>query len=356
VSAARLLLAIESSCDETAAAVVDVDTGAVRSSVVHSQVDAHARFGGVVPELASREHLSRIDDVVVRALRDAGIGAADLHAVAATYGPGLIGALLVGLTYGKALAQGLAVPFVGVHHIEGHLMAACANDDVAQRPAPPYIGLVVSGGHTALYRFEGVGKATLVGQTRDDAAGECFDKTAKLLGLGYPGGALIDRLAQRGDASRIAMPRSLRDRSHFDYSFSGLKTAVRTWVEAYRARTGADVAGQDLCDLCAAVQLAIVDMLLHKAILACRRLQVPRLVLGGGVAANSLLRSEAVKRGADNDVEVIVPPRALCTDNAVMIAMAGRALLLEGRHSPLSLVAGADVPVEGASAARQPRP
>jgi N6-L-threonylcarbamoyladenine synthase len=345
---ARLLLAIESSCDETAAAIVD-DTGTVHANIVHTQVEAHAIYGGVVPELASREHLARIDDVVGRALAAAGVGVGDLDAVAATFAPGLIGALLVGLTYAKGLAQGLGVPFIGVHHIEGHLMAAAADPSLAL--VPPYLGLVVSGGHTALYRFDGVGRSRLIGQTRDDAAGEAFDKTAKLLGLGYPGGAVIDRLAARGDPTRIPMPRSLRDRTHYDYSFSGLKTAVRTWVEQHRARTGGDVVDQDLFDLCASVQDAIVDMLLHKAILACRRQNLSTLVIGGGVAANSRLRSEAVRRGADNDLRVIVPPKTLCTDNAVMIALAARAWWLQERRSPPGLMAQADLPVERAGEA-----
>jgi len=344
----RLLLAIESSCDETAAAIVD-DAGLVRANIVHTQVEAHAVYGGVVPELASREHLARIDDIVGRALAAAGLGIDDIDAVAATFAPGLIGALLVGLTYAKGLAQGLGVPFIGVHHIEGHLMAAAADPTLS--PTPPYLGLVVSGGHTALYRFDGVGRSKLIGQTRDDAAGEAFDKTAKLLGLGYPGGAVIDRLAQRGDPSRIPMPRSLRDRTHYDYSFSGLKTAVRTWVEQHRARTGGDVVDQDLFDLCASVQDAIVDMLLHKAILACRRQNLSTLVIGGGVAANSRLRSEAVRRGLDNDIRVIVPPKALCTDNAVMIALAARAWWLQERQSSTALMAQADLPVERAGEA-----
>lgn len=341
----RTLLAIESSCDETAAAVVDVDSGAVLSSIVHSQTAAHAPFGGVVPEVASREHLEKIDDIVGAALAAAGLARVDV--VAATYGPGLVGALLVGLTYGKGLALGWGVPFVGVHHIEGHLMAA-ASDPAA--PAPPFIGLVVSGGHSALYHFAGVGRATLLGQTRDDAAGEAFDKTAKLLGLGYPGGVVIDRLAQSGDAAAFAMPRSLKDRTHYDYSFSGLKTAVRVVVDD-AARRGEELRGQRLHDLCASAQEAIVDALLHKAILACRQKQVHTLVLGGGVAANSRLRSEAVRRGAENDVAVFVPPKALCTDNAVMIAHAARAWVLAGRASSLSLAAAPDATVESSSTA-----
>ena len=344
-AAGRTLLAIESSCDETAAAVVDVDTGRVRSSVIHSQVLSHAPFGGVVPEIASREHLLKIDDVVGAALSQAGVHAVEF--VAATYGPGLVGALLVGLGYAKGLAQGLGVPFVGVHHIEGHLMAAAVDES---SPRPPFIGLVVSGGHTALYRFEGVGQATLLGQTRDDAAGDAFDKTAKLLGLGYPGGIVIDALAQHGNPLAVPMPRSLRDRSNFDFSFSGLKTAVRVHVDA-ATRRGEPIEGQVLADLCASVQEAIVDMLLHKALLACRRQQIHTLVLGGGVAANSRLRTEAVRRGLELDVAVYVPPKALCTDNAVMIAMAARAWVLQGRSSSLSLMAAPDAPVSSSAAA-----
>ena len=340
------ILAIESSCDETAAAVLDVD-GAVLADVVHTQVAAHAPYGGVVPEIASREHLARVAGVVRRALADAGIAPAALGAVAATYGPGLIGALLVGLQTAKGMARALGVPLVGVHHIEGHLMAA-AIDPAA--PAPPFIGLVASGGHTALYRFEGVGRATLIGHTRDDAAGEAFDKTAKLLGLGYPGGAAIDALAERGDPARFPMPFALRDHTTEDFSFSGLKTAVRVLVERERA-AGRDVADQALADVCAAVRAAIVDALLTKALRVCRAKQVYRLVIGGGVAANALLRSEAVRRGADSDVEVYLPPRARCTDNAVMIAAAARAWLAQGRTSSLALMADADAAIERAAAA-----
>ncbi|MBI1944482.1 MAG: tRNA (adenosine(37)-N6)-threonylcarbamoyltransferase complex transferase subunit TsaD [Deltaproteobacteria bacterium] len=345
------MLAIESSCDETAAAVLDRN-GAVLADVVHTQVEAHAPYGGVVPEIASREHLARVASVVRRALADAQLTPRQLRAVAATYGPGLIGALLVGLQAAKGMARALGVPLVGVHHIEGHLMAAAA-DPAA--PEPPFIGLVASGGHTALYRFEGVGRATLIGQTRDDAAGEAFDKTAKLLGLGYPGGAVIDRLAEQGDPTRFPMPFALRDHTTEDFSFSGLKTAVRVLVERERA-AGRALEGAALFDLCASVRAAIVDALLTKALRVARAKQLYRLVIGGGVAANSLLRSEAMRRGADNDVEVYLPPRRLCTDNAVMIASAARAWLAQGRASPLSLMANADARVEDAVGAVSTQP
>lgn len=335
------LLAIESSCDETAAAVLDVE-GGVRSNVVHSQVAAHAPYGGVVPEIASREHLARIGAVTERALEEAAVTPGELVAVAATYGPGLVGALLVGLQFAKGMAQALSVPFVGVHHIEGHLMAASVDPSA---PEPPFIGLVASGGHSAIYRYLGPGRATLLGETRDDAAGEAFDKTAKLLGLGYPGGAAIDRLADEGDAARFKLPISLRAHTTYDFSFSGLKTAVRLLIERLE-REGTPLEGQLLRDLCASVRAAIVEALLTKALLACRRTQISTLVLGGGVAANGLLRREAERRGAENDVRVYVPPRKLCTDNAVMIGACARAYLLEGRTSGLDLKAepGAALP------------
>lgn len=339
-----VLLAIESSCDETAAAVLGAD-GSVRSSVVHSQVAAHAPYGGVVPEIASREHLERIADVVDRALEEAAVTPRELDAIAATYGPGLVGGLLVGLQFAKGMAQALSLPFFGVHHIEGHLLAASVEPDA---PAPPFIGLVASGGHSALYRYDGPGRATLLGETRDDAAGEAFDKTAKLLGLGYPGGAVIDRLAEGGDPERFPLPISLRARNTFDFSFSGLKTAVRLLVERLE-RDGQVIEGQLLADVCASVRWAIVDALVTKAILACRRKQVHTLVLGGGVAANSLLRSEAVRRGAENGIHVYVPPRRLCTDNAVMIAACARAHLARGERSGLDLRADPGALLDGAT-------
>lgn len=340
------LLAIESSCDETAAAILDAE-GRVLANVVHSQVEAHAPYGGVVPEIASREHLVRIGPVIAAALADAQLAPRDLVAVAATYGPGLIGALLVGLQTAKGMARALSVPFVAVHHIEGHLMAASID---ARAPRPPFIGLVASGGHTAIYRFEGVGSSTLLGQTRDDAAGEAFDKAAKLLGLGYPGGVVIDRLAEAGDPARFSLPISLRDRSSYEFSFSGLKTAVRLLIEKERS-AGRELSGQHLADLCASIRAAIVAPLVTKAVRACRAKQILQLVIGGGVAANSLLRKEALRLGHDNDIEVYLPPKELCTDNAVMIAAAARALLLEGRRSPLSLMAAPDARVEDSRAA-----
>lgn len=339
------LLAIESSCDETAAAVLDLE-GRVRSNVVHSQVAAHAPFGGVVPEIASREHIAKISEVVERALAEAAVEPHELVAISATYGPGLIGALLVGLQFAKGMAQSLRVPFVGVHHIEGHLMAASVAPDA---PKPPFIGLVASGGHSAVYRYCGMGDVQMLGETRDDAAGEAFDKTAKLLGLGYPGGARIDQLAEHGDPQRFSLPVSLRARTTYDFSFSGLKTAVRLLVEKLRAQ-GETIEGQLLADICASLRAVIVEALLSKAFLACRRTQTPTLVIGGGVSANSWLRHEAVRIGQELDVEVFVPPRALCTDNALMIAACARAYLQAGRTSRLDLRADAGAWLPGTQA------
>jgi N6-L-threonylcarbamoyladenine synthase len=339
------LLAIESSCDETAVAIIAPD-GRVLADAIHSQVAVHAPYGGVVPEIASREHLLRVTTLVKKALADAQLAPKDLAYVAATFAPGLIGSLLVGLMAAKGMARALGVPFVGVHHIEGHLMAA-AVDPAA--PKPPFIGLVASGGHTALYRFEGVGRSSLLGQTRDDAAGEAFDKTAKLLGLGYPGGVVIDRLAETGDPARFPMPVSLKDRTTLDFSFSGLKTAVRLLVEQ-QTRAGT-LDEQCVKDICAAARKAICDALVKKAMLACRSKQVYSLVVGGGVAANSLLRTELVRVGAENEVAVYVPPKRLCTDNAVMIASAARAWLLAEKASAMTLMAQPDLAVERAGVA-----
>jgi N6-L-threonylcarbamoyladenine synthase len=315
------VLGIETSCDETAAAVVS-DGRLVRSSVVSSQIDLHARYGGVVPEIAGRAHVELLVPVVGEALAAAGTDRPD--AVAATYGPGLIGSLLVGMSAAKALAMSWDVPFVGVNHLEGHLFAP-----VIEEPSLlwPLVVLLVSGGHTLLVLAKAPGRYRLLGQTLDDAAGEAFDKVARYLGLGYPGGPAIDRTAREGDPRAFSFPRALNDGS-YDFSFSGLKTAVvRTAQRHPRAAT---------CDLAASFQDAVVDVLVTKAARAVTDLGAKGLCLGGGVAANSLLRRRAP---AAVDVPTYLPSMAMCTDNAAMIAAAGAWRLAHEGPSPLSLAA-----------------
>ncbi|TNE84383.1 MAG: tRNA (adenosine(37)-N6)-threonylcarbamoyltransferase complex transferase subunit TsaD [Deltaproteobacteria bacterium] len=305
------VLGIETSCDETAASVVSA--AGVLSDVVHSQ-EVHAEYGGVVPELASRAHVEKIGAVVRAALDKAGIERPD--AVAATAGPGLIGAVLVGLSFAKGLAAAWDVPFVGVNHLEGHLLSALLEDPA---PAFPFLGLVVSGGHTTLYLARDVGDYEVLAETIDDAAGEAFDKSARLMRLGYPGGPVVDRLAAEGDPTAVPFPRPLPN--EHDWSFSGLKTAVRTHVKGANRDTDANV--------CASFQAAVVDCLLARVQQASDRTGVRRLALAGGVAANSELR----RRAAELDLEVFLPPRSRCTDNGAMIANAGRQRLIRGeRH------------------------
>ena len=331
------VLGVETSCDETAAAVVEVSDGAgerprarVLADVVHTQAAVHARFGGVVPELASRDHLQRVLPVIDEALRQAGCGLSDLDGISVTRGPGLVGALLVGVQVAKSLAAGADLPLVGVNHIEGHLLAVLLGEDA---PAPPFLGLVVSGGHTSLYEVRELGRYRALGHTLDDAAGEAFDKVGKLLGLPYPGGAHVDRLAREGNATRYQFPRGLskRSRAEFDFSFSGLKTAVLNHV---RERGAADLA-----DLCASFQEAVCDALTLRAVRAARRTGLPALVICGGVAANSRLRSLAAERCAAEGISLHLPSPRLCTDNGAMIAMAGALRLERGERAAPEMTA-----------------
>ena len=301
-----VILAIETSCDETAAAVVE-DGRTVRSSVVSSQVDLHARFGGVVPEVAGRAHVDLITPVVRQALDDAGVDGPELEAVAATIGPGLIGSLLVGVSAAKAYALAWERPFIGVNHLEGHLHAAFLEDPDIVLPA---VVLLVSGGHTMLIHMEAGGRYSLLGQTIDDAAGEAFDKVARFLGLGYPGGPAIDRTAEGGDRHAIDFPRGLRNEG-FDFSFSGLKTSVINYVRKHPGVTTPDVA--------ASFQEAVVDVLVTKARRAAREVGAKSLCIGGGVAANSSLRERIVEAAEADGLRALVPSRAMCTDNAAMI-------------------------------------
>ncbi len=330
--AGRRVLALETSCDETAAAVVD-DGHIVVSSVVSSQVDLHARYGGVVPEVASRAHTELIVPVVTEALAGAGLdphggGERPIEAVAATVGPGLVGALLVGVSAAKSYAMGWGVPFIGVNHLEGHLYASLLEDpDLAY----PVVVLLVSGGHTLLVRMDGPGRYEVVGRTKDDAAGEAFDKVARYLGLGYPGGPAIDRAAEKGDPAAVAFPRAKLPGS-FDFSFSGLKTAVVNYVRAHPEISSEDVA--------ASFQRAVTDALLEKTLEAAAATGAVGICLAGGVAANSELRRRAAEEGEAAGLRVFLPSRAMCTDNAAMIASAGFFRLRA--KGPTALDAGAE--------------
>ncbi len=328
-----IVLGIESSCDETAAAVVE-DGRLARSDVVATQVELHRKWGGVVPELASRNHVMQVLPVVDEALARAGVAPAELDGIAVTSGPGLVGALLVGVQVAKALAAAWEKPLVGVNHLEGHLVAAFLGE---KPPAFPFLGLVVSGGHTSLYAAEDFGRYRLLGSTRDDAAGEAFDKGAKLLGLPYPGGVAIDRLAKEGNPAAIRFPRAIVRGAELDFSFSGLKTALLHHVRAH----GVPV-GPALADVCASYQEAIVRALVQKLFRAARRLQFERVVLAGGVAANSRLRAAVAAEAAGYEgMEVTLPAPRLCTDNAAMIAVAGTHALLRGERAGAGLAADA---------------
>jgi N6-L-threonylcarbamoyladenine synthase len=331
------VLGLESSCDETAAAVVE-DGTRVLADVVASQHEVHAPYGGVVPELASRAHVVNVVPVLRGALEQAGVSLDRIDAVAVTCGPGLIGALLVAMQAGKALAWVRGVPMIGVHHLEGHLSAVYLEPDP---PPMPHLALIVSGGHTSLVRVNDHGDVIEMGATRDDAAGEAFDKGAKLLGLGYPGGAVIDRLAKTGDPKAVKFPRAMTaPESGDDFSFSGLKTALLHHVRAHGVPDG-----QALHDLCASYQAAIVEALVRKTRRAAHREALEDVQVCGGVAANSALRAAMQRAGDEDGFRLYVPPPARCTDNAAMIASAGYRRLMRGARDDLSLNARASWPL-----------
>lgn len=322
-----IVLGIETSCDETAAAVIKNDQ--VLSSIISSQ-EVHTQFGGVVPELASREHIRLIVPIVERALKEARLSLENIDGLAVTYGPGLVGALLVGLNFVKGMVTATGKPFIGVNHIEGHIYGNILSQEKVEFPI---LFLIVSGGHTQLVLMEDHLRYRMIGKTRDDAVGEAFDKGAKLLGLGYPGGPMIDKLAQKGDPDFVKFPRAMLKKTPFDFSYSGLKTALLVYLKSISE----EEKQKHLHDICASYQKAAVEVLINKTILAAKEFNVPRVALAGGVAANSLLRSWLQKACAEQGLELYAPDLKYCTDNAAMIARAGLEYLKQGYRSPLTL-------------------
>ncbi len=323
-----LVLALESSCDETSAGVVR-DGREILANVVSSQIDVHARYGGVVPELASRKHLEAIAVVVQEALDRAALTAADLEGICVTRGPGLIGALLVGLSTAKAMAFALGIPWVGLHHMEGHILASQLEQEVSF----PFLALAVSGAHTHIYRVDGIGRYRTLGCTLDDAAGEAYDKVSKLLGLGYPGGAVIDRLAAEGEPDGLVFPRPLLHQDNLDFSFSGIKTAVLNHVRHLPVAPGQD----EIRRICAAFQEAVVEVLTAKSLRALEQTGLQRLVVGGGVACNKGLRSRLLALAGERNFAVHFPSASLCGDNAAMLAVAGDFYLGRGCRDGLEV-------------------
>jgi N6-L-threonylcarbamoyladenine synthase len=328
------VLGIETSCDDTAAAVLR--GSAVLSNIVSSQDEIHGPYGGVVPELASRHHMRQVLPIIDQALNVARVRLDQLDGIAVTCGPGLVGSLLVGVSLAKALAVAQNLPLIGVNHIEGHLLAVQLEHEVAF----PFLCLVVSGGHTSLYLARGFGDYTLLGGTRDDAAGEAFDKAAKMLGLGYPGGRVIDRLAQQGNPTTIRFPRAHLKNGKPGFSYSGLKTALRQFLQSTEKSVPCRIE-----DIAASYQEAVVDMLIEPTLRAATDLRLQRIVVSGGVSANSRLRQRMREEGESRGLEVFVPSPKFCTDNAAMIAFAGAWRLASGQRSSLELNASATLPL-----------
>ena len=348
-----IVLGCETSCDETGLAVYDTARGLL-ADVLHSQVDLHALYGGVVPELASRDHVRRLVPLARRALAEAGIAAEALDGVAFTAGPGLAGALMSGALAARALAWALGRPALGVHHMEGHLLSPMLEPEA---PPFPFVCLLVSGGHTQLVRVDGIGRYRLLGQSIDDAAGEAFDKTAKLLGLPYPGGAALARLAEKGDATAVPMPRPMLDRPGLDFSFSGLKTAAVTRLRAFEAEEGGTRAGgggeradgpreRFAADLAAGFESAIVDVLAGKCDRALAQERLRTLVVAGGVSANRRLRAALERVAASRGGRAYCPRPAFCTDNGAMIALAGALRLEVGERTALAVTIRPRWPLE----------
>ena len=334
-----MILGIDTSCDDTSAGVM-MDGSRVLSSVVHSQVQLHHPYGGVVPELASREHLGKINTVVEQALDKAEITRKALDGIAVTVGPGLIGSLLVGLYFAKAFSYVLKIPYVGINHLEGHILSIFLED---RAPSFPFVVLTVSGGHTTLYHVEGIGRYTPMGQTLDDAAGEAFDKVAKVLGLGYPGGAVIENLARSGNKERIRFPRAYLGPDSLDFSFSGLKTAVALYVKKWQENGQKEVS---MADIAASFQEAVIDVLAEKAIAAAERTKVHSVVVAGGVACNQALRNRVKDLASRCGMDFYSPRPAYCTDNGAMIALAGYHRISRGERAELSLDVNSRYPIE----------
>jgi N6-L-threonylcarbamoyladenine synthase len=333
-----ITLGIETSCDETAVAVVE-DTFRIRSNLIARQEHLHERFGGVVPEVAARAHVETLNPLMERALAEAGVGFRDLDGVAVTVGPGLVGALLVGIAAAKAVSLATGAPLIGVNHLEGHIWA---NFLVHRELEPPFVALVVSGGHTMLVHVPELHRHQLLGQTLDDAAGEAFDKVARLLGLGFPGGPVLDALAAEGDPRAIRFPRAMQDSGDLDFSMSGLKTAVLRYLRAEQA-AGREV---NTSDVAASFQEAIVDVQVSKTIQAAKDTGVRTVLLGGGVVANTRLRDRIAEEGEAEGFTVRYPPLELCTDNAAMIAAVGSAMLARGERSSLDIAADPNLRLE----------
>lgn len=332
-----LILAIETSCDETAAAVVR-DGQTILSSVIHSQIETHKPFGGVVPELASREHLERIEPIVDAALEKAGVALEDIEAIAVTQGPGLIGSLLVGVCYAKALAYGLNIPFVGVNHIEGHVFSVAFDNAPVEYPA---LALIVSGGHTNIFYIPVAGQYKVVSRTRDDAAGEAFDKVAKMLGLDYPGGPVVERLAREGTPDKVKFPVAKISDGRADFSFSGLKTGVMRYIREndVAPKAAGEAASQEIKDLCLGFQTTVVKSLVGTLEKLAHDLSAKTLVVAGGVACNLALQDAAREAAKRLSLPVYFPSKHLSTDNAAMIAAAGNFHLERGARSDLRMTA-----------------
>ncbi len=334
------ILAIETSCDDTGAAIV-LDGRRILSNIVSSQVPIHQKFGGVVPELASRKHIESIVPIVTEALEVARMKLKQVDGIAVTQGPGLVGSLLVGLSFAKSVAFATGLPFVGVNHVEAHLSAIFLEE---KPPRFPFIGLVVSGGHTSLYRVDGFGKFMRLGQTRDDAAGEAFDKVAKLLGLGYPGGPVIDELSKTGNSMAIGFPRPVLSKKSLDFSFSGLKTSVVNYVKG-NPPSSTGYPENLVKDIVSSFQEAVVDVLVKKTIQAAQDQKLKRIVLSGGVAANHRLRQRMKEESSELKLKVYLPSPPFCTDNAAMVGVVGYEYLKRGMRSPLSLNAFSNLPL-----------